>query len=117
MGHSAAVKRLGLILALAALLVPVSAPASTGPHLRIAVDSPLDLRGTGFKPLERVKITAAGVDEPLVRWVVTTRTGTFRMRFTASADWCNGIRDIRAAGGKGSKAEVLVKRLGECAAP
>jgi hypothetical protein len=110
-------KRLGLILALAVLLVPVAATASTAPRLRIAVDSPLDLRGSGFKPLERVKITAAGVDEPLVRWVVATRVGTFRVRFAASADWCNGIRDIRAAGRKGSKAEALVKRLGECAAP
>jgi len=113
------VKRLGLILALAALLVPVAAPASTAPRLRIVVDSPLVVQGTGFKPGERVKVTAFGQQGSLVRRIVATRAGTFGARFaTSAADWCNDVREIRAAGLRGSKAEVWVKPAGrECAAP
>lgn len=106
--------RLALTLAAAALVVPTT----QAPRLRIAEPSPLIVSGSGFKTLEGVKVTAFGRQGTLVRRVVATRTGTFRVRFAAAADWCDGVREIRATGRKGSKAAVWVKPAeAGCAAP
>jgi len=113
------VKRLAAALALVAALLPLSASAERKAELRIADPSPLVVRGSGFRPLEHITVSAFGRRQPLlVRRVVATRRGAFTVRFAASLDWCYGIQEIRAVGRGGSTADVSAKpALGECAEP
>jgi hypothetical protein len=111
-------RRVAATLGIAALLLPLQASGAGGPRLRIAEPSPLAVRGSGFAALERVTVTAVKPRGTLVRAVVATRAGTFIARFAASADWCGGVREIRAVGRQGSNAAVWVKpALAECADP
>jgi len=111
-------RRIAPVLALATILLPLPAWGSGAAKLRIAEPSPLAVRGNGFRALERVTVTAYEPQGSLVRRIVATRAGTFTVRFAASADWCNGVREIRAVGRKGSTAVVWTKPgLSECAAP
>jgi hypothetical protein len=105
-------------VAVVALLLPLQGSAAGSAGLRIVDPSPLVVRGTGFGALEHVTVTAFMPDGSFVRRVVATRAGTFTVRFSAGAEWCSGVREVRAVGRKGSRAAVWTKpALSECAAP
>ena len=111
-------RRVAIAIALLAILLPLAASAAGRAGLRITDRSPLAVRGTGFRPLERVTVTAFEPQGSLVRRAVATRAGAFTVRFAASSDWCNGVREIRAVGRAGSRAVVwALPARAECAAP
>jgi hypothetical protein len=64
--------------------------------------SPLVVRGTGFKPHERVRVTAAPGG---VRRVVSRANGRFTATFAASVDRCVGL-SVVAEGTRGDRAAL-----------
>jgi len=112
------VKRAALLLLVAApLLVGGTADAATA-TLRLIDRDPIVVRATGFKPLERVRVTAYTRKGPFVHRTRATAAGRFVVRFRAlSVESCEAaIALIRATGSRGSVA-TLRFRLRECAAP
>lgn len=98
-----------LLLATAVVVVAL-APATdsfalTGatPALRLASIAPVAVRGTGFKRLEVVTVTAVGDDRNWSRRVRASTTGAFLASFPAIEDRCAVIA-LRAAGAYGSRA-------------
>ena len=73
--------------------------------------------GTGFKPRERVVVTALDEGAPIARAkVLASRTGRFRTKLNTTFDPCTGPAFIRADGIKGSLA-LLKLSLRECPGP
>jgi hypothetical protein len=107
------VRRIALTFALLGVLIAPLAPAaseSTRPALRVLDKAPLILRGTGFKPAERVKVTVVTQPAQLVRRSSTSRFGTFVVRFDTTVDPCYGARAAAAVGMRGSKASIVLAR-------
>jgi len=96
--------------AVAAAAVQARPPASA---LRIVDRDPLTVVGTGFKPYERVVVTARGDMEPARVRVFAGRLGRFRAHFEIAFDPCTGPEIIRAAGVNGSVAQIKLL-LREC---
>jgi hypothetical protein len=87
-----------LALALAAVTVTAAGAAATkAPALRVVDADPLVVRGSGFKPGERVLVRASGRTAPLAKRVRASRTGVFTVRFDALYDYC-GVNLVRAIG-------------------
>ena len=104
------------------IVFAVVAPAATsacltpGPALRIVDRNPLTVLGAGFKPRERVVVTALEGLTPARTKVIASRAGRFRAKLNIVFDPCTGPAAIRAAGVKGSL--VLLKlSLRECPSP
>ena len=108
-----------LIGFLAASLAPAAttaAPAKAPAALRVVDRSPLTVLGTGFRPRERVVVTALEGLTPARTKVIASRAGRFRAKLNIVFDPCTGPAAIRAAGVKGSL--VLLKlSLRECPSP
>jgi hypothetical protein len=107
-----------VLIGVVVLLSPAAAlPASAkAPALRMVDRSPLTVLGTGFKPRERVVVTALGGDVPARKKVIASRAGRFRAKLNIAFDPCTGPGTIRAAGVKGSVA-LLKLSLRECPSP
>jgi hypothetical protein len=92
------------ILAIPALTLPAASatPASTTGRAAVEIVqiSPLTVAGRGFKPKERVRVTANGGRKS----VTAGRRGRFEVAFPA-ANACNGVFAV-AVGSKGSRASV-----------
>ena len=87
------------VLALAAVS---SAPAATGPALRVDGTQPLVVRGVAFRPGERVSLTAMtllGARQVVVR---ATRAGRFATTFRLPTQSCGSAFALRAVGALGS---------------
>lgn len=99
----------GVIAALlVALALPLLASAATLPRLQIA-EKPFVVRGTGFQPRERIKLTL-NAGGSFVRTILASSRGSFAVRFVrASSDKCNGY-SASALGSNGSRASVRVTR-------
>lgn len=101
------VKRLLLaIIVLVTALAPAAgsfARSAATPTLRLASGAPVAVRGTGFKRLEAIKVTAVGADRNWTRRVRASTTGAFLAPFPAIEDRCAVIA-LRAAGAYGSRA-------------
>jgi hypothetical protein len=69
--------------------------------------SPLTVAGRGFKPKERVRLTANGRR----KLVTAGRRGTFEVTFPA-ANTCNGVFVV-AVGSKGSRASVTFAQFSD----
>src|ERR1700693_5255816 len=100
------VKRFLVVLALLSLLVP--AGATTGiakARVWVSAQSPLAVRGSGFKAHEHVTVTVSA-SRRFVRAVTATDAGSFVARWTGSATNNSGcvIVFVKAAGGRGSYA-------------
>ena len=105
-----------LVVYLALLAAASSGGRSASPRaaLRVADVSPFSVRGSGFRPQERVRIVAQ-VSGRHVQAVVATAPGSFRVRFVdVSVPACVGYV-VRATGNKGSRAAV--RHVPECADP
>jgi hypothetical protein len=103
-----------LTLSLAALLVAaaVAVPAAAGgssprAKVRIVTMSPLAVRGTGFKPHERVRVTASPGGTRRVR---ARADGSFRVAFSMPADRCSGL-SVSAVGARGDHASLKLPQM------
>src|SRR5262245_10130069 len=93
----------GLALAVLALGAAVPSSAANAPALRIDATQPLVIRGTAFRPGERVALTATtplGTRRVVVR---ATRGGRFAATFRLPAPSCGGAFALRAVGVSGSR--------------
>jgi hypothetical protein len=103
---------------IAVILAFGTAPATSigvrpEPALRMVDPDPLTLLGAGFKPRERVVVTARGDMPPVRVRVIASHAGRFRATLNTAFDPCTGPEVIRAAGVKGSTA-LLKLSLREC---
>ena len=104
-------------LALVVLTVVLAVPAATAATARLTIlhASPLTVRGVGFAPRERVRVTAT-VPETATRWSTASSAGAFVVRFTGTAiPSCTGF-SVRAFGASGTRATLRVPQL-ECPQP
>ncbi len=105
-------------LALFAMLVTgvASQPAISvhRAHVTVPTVAPLSVRGTLFRPSERV-VVAAQANGPHHRTVTSTPQGTFLIRFAGVTLDNYTAYVIRATGNRGSYAVLRV--IPECAAP
>jgi len=62
--------------------------------------NPLRVKGNGFRPRERVKLTVVGT--AVRRWVTASSRGSFVVGFPG-LDPCNGVT-VKATGSRGSRA-------------
>jgi hypothetical protein len=107
------VRRIALAFSLLGVLIAPLAPAASGsahPALRVLDKAPLILRGTGFEPAERVKVTVVTQPAQLVRLTRASRFGKFVVQFDTVVDACYGARTARAVGRRGSKASIVLER-------
>jgi uncharacterized protein Veg len=99
------------ILAIPALTLPAASatPASTTGRAAVEIVeiSPLTVAGRGFKPKERVRVTANGGRKS----VTAGRRGRFEVAFPA-ANACNGVFVV-AVGSKGSRASVTFAQFSD----
>lgn len=104
------------VVALALVLAFGAASAETSARARVAVvdKAPFTVRGSGFKPGERVALVVA-VKSRWQRSVVATSTGSFVARFTGpSVTHCTSYY-VSARGNRGSVA--VLKVAPECPPP
>jgi hypothetical protein len=91
--------------------------AQARPTLGIAATSPLEIRGAGFLPRERVQVVLAGGGRQLSRSTVASQAGVFSVAFQASLGRCARYT-VQAFGARGSRARVLQRhRLPDCVPP
>jgi hypothetical protein len=99
------------ILALPALTLPAASatPASTTGRAAVEIVqiSPLMVAGRGFKPKERIRVTANGRR----KLVSADRRGRFDVAFP-EANACNGVFVV-ALGSKGSRASVTFAQFSD----
>jgi hypothetical protein len=108
------VRRLVLLLTLAALLAP-AAVASGTPLLRAVTTKPLAVQGVRFRPSERVTVRVVASGSARVHVVRATAIGTFRTTFTAiSLERCVPFAVV-ARGSKGSVATLRPSPFRDCA--
>ena len=112
------IRTLAALLAVAATALPaLASTASTGPTLVLLDREPLVVRGSAFRPGERVTVTARVFGEGYGRRVMSvTQAGRFTARFDALEidDACTAYV-IRAVGSSGSTAS-LRRQLPACGA-
>lgn len=107
----------GLVIASLAVLALLPTASGTArptdePALGVRDTTPFVVRGTSFKPREKVRVVAQ-VEGRHVRTVRATATGVFVARFFGvSVQGCTGYI-VRATGSKGSHA--YLRHLPECA--
>lgn len=104
-------------LALVVLVVLLAVPAGSAATARLTVvqASPLTVRGVGFAPHERVRVTAT-VAATATRLSTASRAGAFVVRFTGVViPSCTGF-SVRAFGASGTRATLRVPQL-ECPQP
>jgi hypothetical protein len=101
-------------VALIACVLGVStAAAATPPRLTLVARAPLTLRGTHFRPLERIRVTVYTPARP-IRTVRATVAGSFSVMFTGVyAGRCASLRAV-AVGAAGSTASLKLLPLPGC---
>jgi hypothetical protein len=108
--------RFALLLTLMFLMLPTASALTSSPtaHITITSRSPVVVRGTGFRPSERVTVSFWA--KATYRKVVTaSRLGAFRVTFRGVAIGSCQSYSAQAKGSRGSTASLKV--LAECAAP
>jgi hypothetical protein len=101
-----------LVTLLGVSIAPLAqaAPDSTGPALQVLDKAPLVLRGTGFVPTERVRVTVVTAHAQLARRAQASGVGRFVVRFDTVVDACYGARAATAVGRRGSKVSLVLER-------
>jgi hypothetical protein len=101
-------RRIATALLFLATGVPVAGASlgRTAPSLRVVHRMPLVVRGTRFRPAERVTVRAPGTD----RVVHTTAAGAFRVHLgSVPTDRCSF--GISAVGAYGDRAQVRARAM------
>jgi hypothetical protein len=105
--------RWGSVFALcsAGILAATAGAASYPASLHLVKLAPFTVRGSGFKPAERVRVTLV-FRTTQVRRVVAARTGTFVARFDENVrlSRCSVAFSVRATGGRGTNAALKIPR-------
>jgi hypothetical protein len=99
--------------------VAVAAPparSATTPKLRLVSPQPLVVRGEGFRPAERVVVTALTLSGPKRVVVLATATGRFGATFRLASQPCGRAFAVRAVGTRGSRA-ILNFHSSPCVPP
>ncbi|MGZ8691618.1 MAG: hypothetical protein ACXWZY_05535 [Gaiellaceae bacterium] len=113
-------RSLNAVLVLLAALVLVGAAyafpsgtAATRATLKLVRTEPVLLSGSGFRSAERVRVSAQIDGKTLVRRVVASRVGAFRVAFGTDivVDRCNSPFAARAVGARGSEARLKLPEL------
>jgi hypothetical protein len=106
MRHHVRVRTLTLAAALMALSAVSAGAAACPPTLRLVGTQPLLLRGSGFHPRERVRVTAPARSARVVR---TTRRGTFRVELekTTPTDRCSAFAVVA----RGAHGETVILKV------
>jgi hypothetical protein len=106
-----------MLALVAGLAICWSSSAATRPVVRIADDLPLTLRGTSFRPGERVRVRVLMGAATLVRTTRASRTGRFSVRFAGiRLNYCAAPLTITARGARSGLVRVRIP-IRECAAP
>ena len=105
--------KLAALLLLVTALLPAAASGSAArAHILLTSQAPVAVRGTGFRPRERVVVTVVTTTTRTKR-VTVSRRGVFSVRFPGiSIERCEAY-EVRARGSRGSSAGFKV--LPECA--
>jgi len=114
MGYNVRMSRLSLGVAAvvtAALVAP--AALATIPRLIVADTTPFTVRGTHFKPHERVRVAVTTSAAVGVHTVTAVEAGSFLTRYTQISLGACPAYTVRATGNLGSHATVRV--MPECA--
>jgi len=102
---------MGALVAVALAVLALAAPAaetSTAPRLRVVTHQPLVVRGEAFRPYERVVVTAFTLIGPKRAVVRATARGRFAVTFRLPDQPCGKAFAVRAVGGRGSRATLVV---------
>jgi hypothetical protein len=101
------------VLLVAAVAVATGSAAASRPSLRLVDMHPVVLAGSGFKSLERVRLTVRTEDKRFVRLLRAKDSGAFRASFpTVVHDPCTGALSAVALGADGSRAVLkLILRV------
>jgi hypothetical protein len=106
--------RFALFFSLVFVLLPTAGASTTAAHITITSRSPVVVRGTGFRPSERVTVSVSA--KSTYRKIVTaSRLGAFRVTFRGMAIGACQFYSAQAKGSRGSTASLKV--IPECAAP
>ena len=97
-----------LWIAIAVAVVAPATRASTAPKLRLVSLQPLVVRGEGFRPAERVVVTALTPVGPKRVIVRATAHGRLGATFRLPNQPCGKAFAVRAVGGQGSRATLGV---------
>ena len=95
-------------IAVAVAAVAPATHASTTPKLRLVSRQPFIVRGEGFRPAERVVVTALTLIGPKRVIVRATAKGRFGATFLLPTQPCGKAFAVRAVGGQGSRATLGV---------
>ena len=91
--------------------VSVAGRASTGPSLRIVRLQPFEVRGLGFRPGDRVKVSLSAPSGGLVRFSTATRSGGFTTSFdTVTLSRCDAYA-VTALDRSGTRVVLKAKPL------
>lgn len=102
---------------MAALLLLAAPAAASGPVLRVRSLAPFEARGSGFRPVERIRLVLTVEGETHAKSVRAASTGRFVARFLAvRVDECTAWT-LRATGSRGSGASTRARPIAPCAAP
>jgi hypothetical protein len=100
----AAASLLAVVAAVGAGAAPTAEQRS--PALRVADRQPLVVRGTGFRPNERVRVTVSADGDSATRRLRASRRGVFSANFAPVAlHPCDGLF-ASATGASGSRAKL-----------
>ena len=100
--------RLLMAALLAAVVATPVADAAVAPRLALVDRSPLVVRGSGFRPSERVVVTALTASGPRRVTVRATPAGRFSATLRLANQPCGRAFFVRAVGGAGSVATVRI---------
>jgi hypothetical protein len=94
------------LVALAALGLAAGAASAAAPTVRIVAIDPVLVRGAGFVPSERVRVTVVAGHAKRGRTTVTTRSGTFAIDLGALSrdNRCGTTIVVSAVGARGDRA-------------
>jgi hypothetical protein len=113
--------RLLILIVVALLSAPLlltQSAAGVQQRTRVAIidESPLVVRGTGFKPAERVTVTVTHGKTIFRRVVLARTTGVVVARWTSSLPTTCASTFVLAVGSKGSRATYKIV-VNDCAQP
>jgi hypothetical protein len=73
-------------------------------------DQPLTLRGSGFVPGEKVRVSAATSGAKETRTLTADKSGSFTVSFSGGLNGCNGLK-VSAVGNKGTRESFQLSQL------
>jgi hypothetical protein len=106
--------RFAVVLALFLVVLPAAGASARSAHITMVSRSPVVVRGTGFRPSERVTVSVSA-KATYKKVVIASRLGAFRVTFRSMAIGSCQFYSAQANGSRGSIASLKV--IPECAAP